>query len=70
LPGRRRARGAPEFEVLRRRNARHGGRARDSARAGLEAERASALRESARQFAHELKNPVHAIRFAVDRLRG
>src|SRR5207342_2074402 len=35
----------------------------------LEAERASALRESARQVAHELKNPLTPIRFAVERLR-
>jgi len=62
-------RGAPEFEVLRR-----GMRAMASelelgrARA-LEAERAAALRESARQVAHELKNPLTPIRFAVDRLR-
>src|SRR4029078_332520 len=42
----------------------------ETARAGeLEAERASALRESARQVAHELKNPLTPIRFAVDRLR-
>ena len=61
--------GAPEFEVLR-------GRMRDMAaelelgRArALEAERAAALRESARQVAHELKNPLTPIRFAVDRLR-
>ncbi len=62
-------RGAPEFEVLR-------GRMRDMAaeldlgRArALEAERSAALRESARQVAHELKNPLTPIRFAVDRLR-
>jgi signal transduction histidine kinase len=36
----------------------------------LEAERASALRESARQVAHELKNPLTPIRFAVARLRA
>jgi signal transduction histidine kinase len=35
----------------------------------LEAERASALRETARQVAHELKNPLTPIRFAIDRLR-
>ena len=32
-------------------------------------ERAAALRESARQVAHELKNPLTPIRFAVERLR-
>jgi two-component system nitrogen regulation sensor histidine kinase NtrY len=61
--------GAPEFEVLRtemRTMARELelGRAR-----ALEAERASAFRETARQVAHELKNPLTPIRFAVDRLR-
>jgi two-component system nitrogen regulation sensor histidine kinase NtrY len=35
----------------------------------LDAERAEAFRESARRFAHELKNPLTPIRFAVDRLR-
>jgi two-component system nitrogen regulation sensor histidine kinase NtrY len=62
-------RGAPEFEVLRtqmRTMARELelGRAR-----ALEAERAAAFRETARQVAHELKNPLTPIRFAVDRLR-
>lgn len=37
--------------------------------AALEAERGAALRESARQVAHELKNPLTPIRFAVERLR-
>ena len=35
----------------------------------LEADRATALRESARQVAHELKNPLTPIRFAIARLR-
>jgi nitrogen fixation/metabolism regulation signal transduction histidine kinase len=35
----------------------------------VEAERATALRESARQVAHELKNPLTPIRFAIARLR-
>jgi signal transduction histidine kinase len=41
-----------------------GGRAR-----ALEAERLRAFRETARQVAHELKNPLTPIRFAVARLR-
>lgn len=62
-------RGAPEFQVLRERmrvmaDELELGRAR-----ALEAERAAALRESARQVAHELKNPLTPIRFAVARLR-
>lgn len=69
LPARTRRRGAPEFEVLRTgmRTMAHeldAGRQR-----ALEAERAEAFRESARRFAHELKNPLTPIRFAVDRLR-
>jgi signal transduction histidine kinase len=35
----------------------------------LEAERAEAFRETARRVAHELKNPLTPIRFAVDGLR-
>src|ERR1019366_2314129 len=38
-------------------------------RAGIEAERLAAFRESARQGAHELKNPLTPIRFAVERLK-
>jgi two-component system nitrogen regulation sensor histidine kinase NtrY len=62
-------RGAPEFQVLRERMREMAtelelGRAR-----AVEAERAATLRESARQVAHELKNPLTPIRFAVDRLR-
>jgi nitrogen fixation/metabolism regulation signal transduction histidine kinase len=38
-------------------------------RAAVEAERLAAFRESARQVAHELKNPLTPIRFAVDRLK-
>lgn len=69
LPLESSTRGAPEFELLR-------GEMRDMAaeleqarRAALEAERVSAMRETARQVAHELKNPLTPIRFAVDRLR-
>jgi signal transduction histidine kinase len=35
----------------------------------VESERAAAQRESARRMAHELKNPLTPIRFAVERLR-
>jgi signal transduction histidine kinase len=62
-------RGAPEFEVLRGRMREMAGELELGRRRGLEAERAAALRESARQVAHELKNPLTPIRFAVERLR-
>lgn len=62
-------RGAPEFEVLRRRMREMSGELELGRARALEAERAAALRESARQVAHELKNPLTPIRFAVDRLR-
>jgi signal transduction histidine kinase len=38
-------------------------------RTAIQAERAEAFRETARQIAHELKNPLTPIRFAVERLR-
>jgi len=69
LPDEPEPRGAREFRTLRRRMrsmARElaAGRAR-----ALEAERAEAFRETARRVAHELKNPLTPIRFAVERLR-
>lgn len=62
-------RGAPEFEMLRLRMRRM---ARELATARVrevEAARLRAFRESARQVAHELKNPLTPIRFALDRLK-
>jgi signal transduction histidine kinase len=62
-------RGAPEFEVLRT-SMRTMALELDAGRQrALEAERAEAFRESARRFAHELKNPLTPIRFAIERLR-
>ena len=69
LPNTPPRRGAPEFEVLRRRMREMAGELELGRARAIEAERASALRESARQVAHELKNPLTPIRFAVDRLR-
>ena len=69
LPNTPPRRGAPEFEVLRRRMREMAGELELGRARALEAERASALRESARQVAHELKNPLTPIRFAVERLR-
>jgi signal transduction histidine kinase len=62
-------RGAPEFEVLRRSMRRMAGDLEQGRVQALAAERSEAFRESARRFAHELKNPLTPIRFAVDRLR-
>lgn len=62
-------RGAPEFEVLRSGMRTMAAELEAGRRRALEAERAEAFRESARRFAHELKNPLTPIRFAVDRLR-
>ncbi|MGH7656153.1 MAG: histidine kinase dimerization/phospho-acceptor domain-containing protein, partial [Gemmatimonadaceae bacterium] len=61
--------GAPEFEVLRRRMRAMATELEAGRGRALEAERSAALRESARQVAHELKNPLTPIRFAVARLR-
>jgi signal transduction histidine kinase len=63
------ARGAPEFATLRERM-REMSEAIDAGRKrAAEAERLRAYRDSARQVAHELKNPLTPIRFAIDRLR-
>ena len=61
--------GAPEFVVLRNRMREMAMELQLGRTRALEAERATALRESARQVAHELKNPLTPIRFAVSRLR-
>ncbi|MFN9205054.1 MAG: sensor histidine kinase [Gemmatimonas sp.] len=69
LPAQTVRRGAPEFEVLRSGMRTMAHELETGRRRALEAERAEAFRESARRFAHELKNPLTPIRFAVDRLR-
>jgi signal transduction histidine kinase len=61
--------GAPEFVLLRNRMRDMATELRLGRARALEAERATALRESARQVAHELKNPLTPIRFAIARLR-
>jgi signal transduction histidine kinase len=69
LPAQDERRGAPEFEVLRSGMRTMAHDLEVGRRQALEAERADAFRESARRFAHELKNPLTPIRFAVERLR-
>ena len=62
-------RGAPEFEVLRRRMRKMARELEGARERELEAGRLEAFRETARRVAHELKNPLTPIRFAVERLR-
>jgi len=69
LPAGAPTRGAPEFEALRQ-ALRELATALDAAREQeLEAERLRAFREVARRVAHEIKNPLTAMRIAVDQLR-
>ncbi|MEP6905254.1 MAG: histidine kinase dimerization/phospho-acceptor domain-containing protein, partial [Gemmatimonadales bacterium] len=63
------AAGAPEFATLRRRMRDMATALESGRRRAAETERLRAYRESARRVAHELKNPLTPIRFAVDRLR-
>ncbi len=63
------ARGAPEFATLRNRMREMASAIEAGRKRAAEAERFKAYRESARRVAHELKNPLTPIRFAIDRLR-
>ncbi len=65
-----RVRGAPEFETLRRSMREMVSELEHGRRQAVEAERLRAFRESARRVAHEIKNPLTPIRFALARLRG
>jgi two-component system, NtrC family, nitrogen regulation sensor histidine kinase NtrY len=68
LPAGPATRGAPEFEALRQ-GLRELATALDAVREReLEAERLRAFREVARRVAHEIKNPLTAMRIAVDQL--
>jgi signal transduction histidine kinase len=69
LPDQPPKRGAPEFELLRRRMRKMAKELETARERELEAERVEAFRETARRVAHELKNPLTPIRFAVERLR-
>jgi nitrogen fixation/metabolism regulation signal transduction histidine kinase len=68
LPAESVVRGAPEFEVLRARMREMSDELSEGRTRALEAERLRAFRESARRFAHELKNPLTPIQFALSRL--
>jgi len=69
LPAGPPSRGAPEFDLLRSRMRTMAADLDDGRRASTEAARLGAFRETARRVAHELKNPLTPIRFAVARLR-
>ena len=62
------ARGAPEFATLRERMREMADAIEIGRKRAAEAERLRAYRESARRVAHELKNPLTPIRFAISRL--
>src|SRR5438045_7877392 len=65
-----RVRGAPEFETLRRSMREMVSELEHGRQHAVEAERLHAFRETARRVAHEIKNPLTPIRFALARLRG
>jgi signal transduction histidine kinase len=69
LPSGLPSRGAPEFDVLRSRMRTMAMQLAAGRTAATEAARLGAFRETARRVAHELKNPLTPIRFAVSRLR-
>lgn len=69
LPAEPARKGAPEFEMLRERMRQMASDLEVGRAQALQAERTEAFRETARRLAHELKNPLTPIRFAVDRLR-
>lgn len=62
-------RGAPEFDVLRTHMRQMAGELATARERELEAERLRAFRETARRVAHELKNPLTPIRFALARIQ-
>lgn len=68
LPAAQPSRGAPEFDVLRQGMRRMAAELEEGRARQMEAERLHAFRESARRFAHELKNPLTPIQFVVARL--
>jgi signal transduction histidine kinase len=69
LPDAPPARGAPEFAVLREALRAMAGELESARSREVEAAELRAFRELARQVAHELKNPLTPMRFALARLR-
>src|SRR5690349_4062897 len=68
LPAGPPTRGAPEFESLRQALRELATTLDDARERELEAERLRAFREVARRVAHEIKNPLTAMRIAVDQI--
>jgi signal transduction histidine kinase len=68
LPATERRGGAPEFAALRQALREMAAELRQARSAELEAERLRAFREVARRVAHEMKNPLTPVRFAVRQL--
>src|SRR5436853_1596998 len=69
LPAGDSARGAPDFEALRQGLRELAGALEAARQKELEAERLRAFREVARRVAHEIKNPLTAMRIAVDQVK-
>ena len=70
LPQTTQTRGAPEFQILRDAFHRMAGEMETARAREVEAAQLRTFREIARQVAHELKNPLTPVRFAVGRLRA
>jgi signal transduction histidine kinase len=62
-------RGAPEFDVLRQRMRAMAAELELGRQRAVEAERLIAFRETARRVAHELKNPLTPIQFALAQIK-
>jgi len=69
LPPTTQTRGAPEFQILRDAFHRMAGEMETARSREVEAAQLRTFRDIARQVAHELKNPLTPLRFAVGRLR-
>jgi signal transduction histidine kinase len=68
LPPATQTRGAPEFQILRDAFHRMAGELETARAREVEATQLRTFRDIARQVAHELKNPLTPLRFAVSRL--
>jgi two-component system nitrogen regulation sensor histidine kinase NtrY len=69
IPSTSATRGAPEFDVLRHRMRSMAAELEQGRQRAVEAERLVAFRETARRVAHELRNPLTPIQFALAQLK-